>query len=137
MKQPTTCKPLYAAALKEYTGGDPEKVRLFAAGFIHGEAEKIYLGACKAAMFRPKSQPYREITSALTADAAKRYGLLREELSYLDEKEFWLLRPSVLRYFTELKAMEPNSPAWHVRRAALTGVPPMDIDVTFHTRTAE
>ena len=45
LKPKTTCGTIYRDALFQYTHGDPEKVRIFAAGFVHGQGEKIYLGA--------------------------------------------------------------------------------------------
>jgi len=50
-----TCGTHYLKLLKVFTELDPERVRYFAAGFVCGQAEKIHLGACPAAMFRPNS----------------------------------------------------------------------------------
>jgi hypothetical protein len=41
------CRPLFDRAIGAYVT-DHER-RAFASGFIHGQAEKIYLGACDAA----------------------------------------------------------------------------------------
>jgi hypothetical protein len=131
--QKPTCGPLYLEALTQYTDGDPEKVRLFAAGFIHGQAEKVYLGACQAAMFRPSPERL-EMVDTLAMDAANRYGLL---MTYLPSVgEFWLCRDEAafISVSEHMLRMKPNSPGWHHWRAWLCGIPNGEIDPRFHER---
>jgi hypothetical protein len=53
-----TCGELFRDAMQSHTDMSPEQIRVFAAGYVTGQAEKIYLGACAAAMFRPSPEHY-------------------------------------------------------------------------------
>jgi|SRR3989304_4911931 len=130
MSKKRTCGPMYLEALLKYAGDDPVNVKLFAAGFISGQAEKVYLGACKAAMFRP-SDINAPMVREICKDVAQRYGLML--LTY--EDEFWLVRNIGARsvLWTAIEC-ETNSADWHVLRGMLCGVPKDEIDPTFHER---
>jgi hypothetical protein len=129
---PTTCGPIYAEELSYYTGGDDALVRVYAAGFVHGQAEKVYLGACRAAMFRP-SEKWRSMMDAVVHDAARRYGLLVIP-KVGSQSEFWICRAKYERDVIRMAASEEDSAAWHKRRAWLCGVPDSEVDVEFHLR---
>jgi len=127
----TTCGPLYQEAIARYAGDDLEKRRLFAAGFIHGEAEKVCLGACQGAMFHP-SPEYNDMVYDLADDAARLYNL---QGPFIFGQEIWLLRDiTAVKNFNEMKAAEVNSQAWHFQRGTICGVPLREIDVNFHKR---
>lgn len=136
--QQVSCGFYFAQAREWYCGDDEEKVQLFAAGFVVGQAEKIYLGACQAAMFRPSAKHYACVSVAVR-NAAKTYGLaiqtLRVTASPAEEKtELWLLQPRALELFTVLSLTPIDSPEWHVLRGLLCGVPMQDVDYKFHVR---
>ena len=128
--QQQTCGPLYLEGVLKYAGDDPEKVQLFAAGFISGQAEKVYLGACMAAMSRP-SERYRAMVQELVLDIAGRYGL---QWQMLGEEEIWLSVWSACPLLQTLQEMEPDSPQWHILRGMLCDVPMAEIDPAFHLR---
>jgi hypothetical protein len=125
----TTCGPLYKQALEAFTDRSPKQIRLFAAGFVVGQAEKIYLGACRAAMFRP-SKEYQEMLWEHTTTAAALYGLA---VMMLDD-EIWIVKPEWAASIKSLKDFERNSMAWHKLRARMCGVPEEEIDDQFHLR---
>lgn len=70
----TTCGPMYKAGLSQFAGDDPDKIRIFAAGFVSGQCEKVYLGACRAAMFRPSLERSAMLLEVVH-DMGQRYGL--------------------------------------------------------------
>lgn len=130
-----TCGPLYKAGLESFTGMDPDKIPIFAAGFISGQAEKIYLGACQAAMFRPPKE-WVGVVSEIAHEVADRYGLEGVCLPTSRGEELWMVRsPAVRTSILGLLDMPENSPEWHERRGLLCGVPPYHIDVNFHERS--
>lgn len=126
-RQPVTCGPLYLDALLKHAGGDLDKLKAFAAGFVNGQAEKVYLGACRAAMFRPSPQ-HVPLVSSLVLDAADRYGLMVRSFS----GEIWLYRTA--GDMDQLGTLAKDSPAWHRERGRLCGVPEDEIDERFHER---
>lgn len=126
-----TCGPLYLEGLQKYAQGDTVYSRIYAAGFVNGQAEKVYLGACKAAMFRPSPERF-DLVVEIACDAAERYGLWCRTLK---EEEVWLCRNETTAHEVDhLEFMERNSPHWHLWRAALCGVPAMETDLSFHER---
>lgn len=130
-EKPTACLPIYLEALEQYTGGDLEKIRLFAAGFVHGQAEKVYLGACYAAMFRPGPEHW-ELVFDLAATAAGRYGLAVVDFAELGE--IWITTEEERHQVEHLLDLEVNSTIWHCHRAWLCGIPPHRWDRRFHER---
>lgn len=128
-----TCGPMYKDALERHAGDSPDLIRVFAAGFVNGQAEKVYLGACRAAMFRP-SQERSGMLLTLAEEAARRYGLAL--VSYVGRhNEVWLCRHFHAPDVIGLRDIEEDSPLWHERRAWLCGVPPDEVDREFHKRT--
>lgn len=124
-----TCGPLYQEQLSLYTGGDSKFIKVFAAGFISGQAEKVYLGACSAAMFRPSAENF-EIVSDIVQQVRTQYGLM----AYVLIDEIWICKPEYFDRVKSLKTIPVNSPSWHLMRGLLTGVPMNDIDLEFHLR---
>ena len=74
MTEQKTCGPLYRDGLGEFTDMDPDLILVFAAGFASGQAEKIYLGACQAAMFRPSEERWDAVME-IVVKVRDRYGL--------------------------------------------------------------
>ena len=131
MTEKPTCGPLFLEAINRHAGDDPDKRHLFAAGFVHGQAEKVYLGACAGAMFRP-SVEYAEEMYHLVESAATQYSLIGPIIL---GQELWLLRDTTaLKAFHKMQGLEANSPNWHFCRGRLCGIPQQDIDIYFHER---
>ena len=130
MSERQTCGPMYQQQLKHYAGDDPLKIRLFAAGFISGEAEKIYLGSCLAAMFRPSKENFSMVLE-VARQVAQTYGLY---VDMVGEDEIWIFNCDAIPIVTLLKSTLENSRAWHLLRGVLTGVALRDIDYEFHKR---
>jgi hypothetical protein len=129
----TTCGPLYHEALRHYAKTREQEL-LFAAGFVHGAAEKLHLGAAGGAMFRPSGDVEPEVRD-IVLHAAMHYGLLHCKLVTTRGVELWLLRKERLPYFeTMALATKENSEAWHLFRGRLCGVPYAEIDYRFHER---
>lgn len=106
----------------------------FYAGFVAGHAEKIWMGAVSASMFRP---PAVHTGFAITAVKAMCdvYGLHWMVLETKRGDEIWMFRDLWVKdEIADLGTLEENSPLWHVYRARLTGVPASEIDTTFHER---
>lgn len=130
--QAKTCGPMYFDALSKYAGDDDALIRVFAAGFINGQAEKVYLGACRAAMFRPSEERYVMVRE-LAKEACERYNL---NLFYAPDGEVWICRSvATWKALDDLYAQYDNRGAeWHRRRGELCGVPAHEIDEEFHKR---
>lgn len=128
--QQKTCGPLYLEALEKYTGGDEKLVRCFAAGFVSGEGEKVYLGASPAAMFRPSERQYGSMIREVLNDVAARYELTWTRIL----GEYWIYRGQYAQQIDELRFLEIDSPEWHRLRAKLCGVPEVEVDEHFHMR---
>lgn len=129
----TTCRPLYYK-LQELAAGYLTLEAAFAFGFAAGQAEKIYLGACKAAMFRPKSGG-QDLLRTILRDIAPVYGLAYTNIG----DEFWLFKMSTSteRAILSLLNIERDSSEWHMTRAILCGIPFDEIDFEFHKRRSE
>ena len=133
MKQ--TCGPLYKAGLEEFTGMDSRKIPIFAAGFISGEAEKIYLGACSAAMFRPSADWFDRVFN-ICHQVARRYELLVRVLDTTKGCEIWILRSNLFaEMIVQLAGYGENTAEWHRVRGRLCGVPEHELDSAFHERS--
>lgn len=117
---------------KPTCGSGPDKIRLFAAGFISGQAEKVY-GACRGVMFRP-SPDWAARLLEVVRDVAARYGLI-VRLAARQNREIWLLRDEAAAALLE-EAEELGVPVerFHLLRGALVGVPIEEIDLLFHER---
>lgn len=131
-----TCGPLYKEGLESFTGMDRDKIAVFAAGFVSGQAEKIYLGACQAAMFRPAPENYHMVFE-IAAEVATRYGLRVETMDTSRGTEVWLCgSPAVALAIRKLPTLErENTPRWHQSRGLFCGIPEHQIDYQFHERT--
>ena len=134
--QKPSCGALYRAALEAATGGDPALVPVFAAGFVNGLAEKVYLGACPAAMIRPPAEWWLRVEQ-IANEAADRYNLWVHVLHWSDvnDPEIWLCRDvNIVARVRALTDVPVNSVDWHARRAFLCGVLSHEVDVQFHER---
>lgn len=127
-----TCGPMYKEALAKYGSDNPELIRVFAAGFVSGQAEKVYLGACRAAMFRPSQDRYGMLIETVN-DVAARYGLC-VVAPIGSKQEIWICRPAFERNVQALQRIEEDTPFWHQHRAILCGVPFGEVDIKFHLR---
>lgn len=131
-----TCGVMFQQCLTHFTSklaSDP--ILLFAAGMAVGQAEKIYLGACSAAMFRP-SLEHKAKMLAVCAYLSRVYGL---EVSVFERgevsNELWLHTKESTEFLQRVINWEVyNSPAWHIGRGLLCGVPFDQIDFEFHER---
>lgn len=136
-----TCGTLYYRARKFFTDDDLEKTKLFSAGFVTGEAEKVHLGACQAAMFRPSADRL-DWMAGICGRVCLEYDLGLSTLDTARGRELWIYRASdsfALDRLHQLGEMvrsdEVNTPRWHAIRGLLCGVPASELDVEFHKRT--
>lgn len=111
---------------------------IFAAGVICGQSEKVYLGACSAAMFRPSRGRFHFCYDTVLR-ASNIYGLSVESLRchYAGEAcvEIWICRGvAVAEKVRQLDGMKMNSEAWHAARASLCGIPSSEWDFEYHLR---
>ncbi len=128
-----TCGPLYLEGLETY-GCTKDMHFAFACGFVSGQAEKVFLGACPAAMFRPSPEHFEWLYDEVTKIAV-RYGLEIAVLPSAQSKtpdEIWIFREgyAIGRWHDS----PVNSPNWHYHRAAACGIPNDRIDYKFHER---
>lgn len=135
-----TCGELFKQAMERYCttrmGSGPvlslDLLKAFVAGFVNGQAEKVFLGACKAAMFR-MSEDRKDAGMEIVEDACRRYGLVWSEGGY--PGEVWvMLSENSTEVLEQLHKWEPNSEAWHIVRGRLCGVPLGKIDPLYHER---
>lgn len=132
--QKPTCGPLYKRALEHFCGSNQDDRRAFAIGFMMGQAEKVYLGVCPAAMFRPSADKKVAMLMRLQ-DICGMYGLSIFELPVKTGSELWIYQLSRTRQAIEgLQAFGENSESWHEMRAFLCGIPADRIDFRFHER---
>jgi hypothetical protein len=126
-----TCGELYLEALSEIVG-DRERMA-FAAGFVNGQAAKVYLHACPAAMFRPSNETFGWLLD-IVVNVCERYGLRYEVLQTGAVREIWITRigMGVGNWY----AYEKDSPMWHKLRAQACGIPESETDVNYHKRVA-
>ena len=131
-----TCGPLYLEGINKWGYGQPGE-RAYAAGFVTGQAEKVYLGACPAAMFRP-SMENQEWLCTIIQDVCDRYSLGMHWMAVVGGgwSEVWIYRDGHIFHALRrrMEAAEPDSPEYHVIRAALCGIPAAEIDLKFHER---
>lgn len=108
---------------------------IFAAGVIAGQAEKVYLGTCAAAMFRPSTDRF-DFCCEVVAQIATIYDLRWLPFSYGSTQEVWLLRDHRAEKSLRLiEGMEENSAGWHFARGTLVGIPAEEIDFSYHLRS--
>ena len=124
-----TCGPLFVELFNQRTSYAP---LAFYAGFVAGQAEKVYLGACPAALIHPHGATRRYWDDVLNVvnQTAMVYDL---GVTVLGE-EIWIHREENAHLVAAVASMEVNSPAYHQHRAMLCGVPASEIDPTFHER---
>lgn len=139
-----TCGVYYKEGLDHYNTSVDAKIA-FTSGFVSGQAEKVFLGACRAAMFRP-SEKNHPMLLEIVKDVTKRYELYFSEKEYSiwhpslqvveRFREFWIYKdPQVAIALGSLFSGETaNSEVWHYSRAILCGIPTTDIDLKFHNR---
>ena len=132
MKTQPSCGPLYAEARAAFAVETLEATRLFAAGFVCGEAEKVHLGACRAAMFRPAPENEAMLVEVVTT-ACRIYGLGFFRIEYDGRIEVWIGR-GIAKKFWRLTGRKPDSRAWHWLRGRWCGIPWRRIDLRFHLR---
>lgn len=127
-----TCGTLYLESAYQFCRSEQE-LWAFAAGHVSGNAEKVYLGACDAAMFRPQPESHERLFGIVAAIAG-RYGLCVQSLPYeLDGKtvfEIWISRDGTGEWLN----FPVNSGAWHAARGNACGVPHGETDFKFHER---
>lgn len=137
MSDKVTCGVLHQQAMQHFAPGAPlaPVPSAFAAGFFAGQCEKVYLGACPGAMFRPPAEWCPWVEEALTW-LCTLYGLHWTALG----REYWVHRDSdtfndALLYLGRLlrEGLE-NTPEWHQERAWMCGIPPSQVDPRFHER---
>lgn len=94
-------------------------------GFVAGQAEKVWLGVCPAAMFRPDATEYEDRCNQVALVAAE-YGL---SVTTVDD-EIWIHREDydVGKWVT----VPINSADYHRLRAQACGI--SDIDEDYHQR---
>lgn len=141
MSEQETCGPLYYRNRRMMVPDeDPEKIRVFALGMASGEAEKVHLRACPAAMFRPAAEDFDWLLEGVVLIGAN-YGLdvwpfLYEVADGVVVREVWMVSndpwPQLL--FQSMKAVKVNTPEWHRLRAVLCGIPEDRVDPEFHKR---
>lgn len=128
-----TCMVRFGEALQIFFGDDPQRRRDATVGFWIGLAEKVGMGACRAAMVRPNLGKNPWATEALSA-VANHWGLVVTTFKYGDITELWITRPANAVEVENLLTCAVNSPEWHTRRGLLCGVPVEEIDPEFHLR---
>ena len=133
-KDKPTCGPLFLSALELFTNTTSEQVRIFSAGHITGQCEKVYLGACKACMIRPSETYYAFVLGAAT-NIASIYSLMVSTFENSPiQNEIWIHRPENKNAVASQLAYEFNSPPWHDYRGYLCGIPFDERDPKFHER---
>lgn len=127
-----TCGDLYLEGIRRF-GQTDEAYWGFVAGFVSGQAEKVYNRVCPAAMFRP-SQHLRDKLLRIIDEVIERYDL---SVSLYDN-EVWIYRgdgrDAFYAIFIPMMSMNRESPAWHQMRAVLCGIPWDNVDLKYHER---
>ncbi len=113
--------------------------RDFTAGFVSGQMEKVYSGACEACMFAPEEQDFAWCYELVSAISSQVYGLAVHVLQCSNRKEIWVSDPAIGNAFlrdleTMVKAGDENIPWWHHLRGRLCGISPWRIDPDYHKR---
>jgi hypothetical protein len=113
---------------------EPEVERAFAAGFAAGQAEKVFIGVCDAAMFRPSPEQFEWYLEEVKLIAANFYLNVTVLDSYCPEtpKEIWIYREETP--VGEWLKHPVNSPEWHKLRGQACGLPSYYIDSQYHLK---
>jgi hypothetical protein len=121
-----TCGELYQEAIKATEG---LHYNLLSLGFLIGQAEKVYIGACRGCMTKDVS------LKAAAARVAGVYGLtladLHPETENVNSGELWIFRGVRLPFLGHAV----DSPEWNLQRAAICGVPASEINLHYHDHT--
>ena len=130
-----TCGAYYKEFREHFSCLDLTTEQAICIGFMYGQAEKVFLGACNASMFRPLLERKNWSIDQLKWICA----LLQLSIVIADrkeiEREIWICKPQSRWLLQEtLEREEYNSLAWHIFRGLMTGVPLTEIDNEFHTR---
>ena len=131
-KKPT-CGPLFYEAMKLALMSTENAEELFSYGHIVGQAEKVWLGACPAAMFRPTEHEEANFISRLTG-ICNIYKLDSITLHTSRGHEYWMFRGESRSDIELLREKKEDTGAWHQLRGLLCGVRSQDIDFIFHER---
>lgn len=131
-----SCGPFARAVQDRYAQNDGER-RAYWAGVIYGNAEKVFLGACHAAMFKPRAENFGECLEIVQAIA----GLYRLQVRATDYsvdgktvREIWIYKPHSFKVFGTWLQHPVNSQYWHYHRGRACGVPEHELDLQFHLR---
>ena len=106
----------------------------FIRGYITGQAEKVFLGACPAAVFTADNDSNidRQTLLLIIIDIAKRYQLSMHTFS----DQIWICRDMFvwckINDLYNSSTITINSPEWHRIRAELCGIPEDEIDEKYH-----
>jgi len=118
----TTCGHLYADAKRIAAQAEDQ----FSAGFLVGQIEKVYLGACRACMTKNMGlhaiaeQLVRKVYDGLVVTIVQVPG---------HSDELWVSAGTLP--FMDIPTDSPRS---HLLRAAWCGIPAEEIDLEFHRR---
>ena len=126
-----TCGEFYKEAIQKY-GMTESTYWAFAAGFVSGQAEKVFIGACRAAMFRPSVYKMEQLIE-IVCEIANRYSLTARRLA--DEIWIWRTGDGAVEIDLErMIGMPSNNWLWHAIRADLCGISLRQFDPKFHER---
>lgn len=131
--QDQTCRPLFRKAYEAALSDSSDPLILFSWGHLAASADKIWLGACQAAMFRPGVSDASRFQFRIEI-VAEIYGLEWTYIAADRGTEFWLFNKDSLRSILLLEKLSPDSPESHYIRGTLCGIPPEKIDLVFHER---
>jgi len=113
--------------------------RDFTAGFVSGQLEKAFSGACDACMFAPDEQDFNWCYELVSLLSSKVYGMAVHVLQCSNRKEIWVSDSAIgSGFLRELEGMvkggDENCPWWHLLRGNLCGIPFKRIDPDYHKR---
>ena len=126
------CEIFYKRLLDTFvgpTGTNRSQDMIFSIGYMAGEVEKIYLGACKGAMFCPP--PY---DTSWLFDAAKKiariYSLYARALTFGIREEIWILKDPNIALALKA-ALAYSDKEFNRLRGQICGIPDEFIDLEF------
>lgn len=141
-----TCGEFYLETVREFCQTDADRMA-FTAGAIYGQAEKVFLGACPAAMFRTQETNFSAVLD-IVHRICQRFELQQRVINYSwpskpgddcfpaehSAREIWIFKPNESRKFAKWLEYPPNSVLWHCHRADDCGIPNSMVDPFFHQR---